>query len=84
MEAIKIVYGVKYYIKEVGTEFELFQSLSDAEDFWNNKSFDKIIPMKIVKGLVSENAISLKVNGELVFNNDFESFKTIEIIKTNA
>ena len=84
MEAIKIVYGVKYYIKEVGTEFELFQSLSDAEDFWNNKSFDKIIPMKIVKGLVSENAISLKVNGELVFNNDFESFKTIEIIKANA
>ena len=84
MEAIKIVYGVKYYIKEVGTEFELFQSLSDAEDFWNNKSFDKIIPMKIVKGLVSENAISLKVNEELVFNNDFESFKTIEIIKTNA
>ena len=84
MEATKIVYGIKYYIKEVGTEFELFQSLSDAENFWNNKSLGKIIPMKIVKGLVSENAISLKVNGELVFNNDFESFKTIEIIKTNA
>ena len=84
MEATKIVYGIKYYIKEVGTEHELFQSLSDAENFWNNKSLGKIIPMKIVKGLVSENAISLKVNGELVFNNDFESFKTIEIIKTNA
>jgi hypothetical protein len=31
MEATKIVYGIKYYIKEVGTEFELFQSLSDAK-----------------------------------------------------
>ena len=79
MEVTKIVYGVKYYIKEVGTEFELFQSLSDAEDFWNNKSFDKIVPMKIVKGLVNENE-----NGEIVFNNDNESFKTIETIKTNT
>lgn len=84
MEATKIVYGVKYYIKEVGTEFELFQSLSDAEDFWNNKSFDKIVPMKIVKGLVNENAVSENENGEIVFNNDNESFKTIETIKTNA
>lgn len=79
MEATKIVYGVKYYIKDFGTEFELFQSLSDAEDFWNNKSFDKIVPMKIVKGLVNENE-----NGEIVFNNDNESFKTIETIKTNT
>ena len=84
MEATKIVYGVKYYIKEVGTEFELFQSLSDAEDFWNNKSFDKIVPMKIVKGLVDKNAISENENGEIVFNNDFDSFKTIETVKTNA
>ena len=84
MEATKIVYGVKYYIKEVGTEFELFQSLSDAEDFWNNKSFDKIVPMKIVKGLVNENAVSENENGEIVFNIDNESFKTIETIKTNA
>jgi len=84
MEATKIVYGVKYYIKEVGTEFELFQSLSDAEDFWNNKSFDKIVPMKIVKGLVNENAVSENENGEIVFNNDFDSFKTIETVKTNA
>lgn len=84
MEATKIVYGVKYYIKEVGTEFELFQSLSDAEDFWNNKSFDNIVPMKIVKGLVNKNAVSENENGEIVFNNDNESFKTIETIKTNA
>jgi len=84
MEATKIVYGVKYYIKEVGTEFELFQSLSDAEDFWNNKSFDRVIPMKIVKGLVYENAVSENENGEIVFNNDNESFKTVETIKTNA
>ncbi len=83
MDARIIVYGVKYYIKEVGTEFELFQSLSEAENFWNNKSFDKIIPMKIVKGLVNDNAISKNKNGEIVFNDDFGSFKTIEIIKTN-
>ncbi len=84
METTKIVYGVKYYIKEVGTEFELFQSLSDAEDFWNNKSFDRVIPMKIVKGLVNENAVSENENGEIVFNNDFDNFKTIETVKTNA
>ena len=48
MEATKIVYGVRYYIQDVGTEFDLFQSLSDAENFWNNKSYGKIIPMKIV------------------------------------
>lgn len=84
MEATKIVYGVKYYIKEVGTEFDIFQSLSEAEAFWNNKSFDKIVPMKIVKGLVNENAIFQKENGEIIFNNDFENFKTIETIKTNA
>lgn len=84
MEVTKIVYGVKYYIKEVGTEFELFQSLSDAEDFWNNKSFDKIVPMKIVKGLVNENSISKNEIGQLVFNYEINNFKTIEIIKTNA
>ncbi len=80
----KIVYGVKYYIEEVGTEFELFQSLSEAEDFWNNKSFDRIIPMKIVKGVVNENAISKNEKGELAFNDDFDKFKTIETIKVNA
>ena len=53
----KIVYGVKYYIEDIGTEFELFKTLSDAEFFWNNKSFDKIRPMKIIKGIVSKNAI---------------------------
>jgi hypothetical protein len=37
MEATKIIYGVKYYIKDVGTEFELFKTLSDAEKFWNNE-----------------------------------------------
>jgi hypothetical protein len=41
MEATKIIYGVKYYIKDVGTEFELFKTLSDAENFWDNKSYDK-------------------------------------------
>jgi len=84
MEATKIVYGIKYYIKEVGTEFELFQSLSDAENFWNNKSFGKIIPMKIVKGLVNENAISKDAIGQLVFNDGIDNFKTIETIKTNV
>jgi hypothetical protein len=84
MEATKIVYGVKYYIKEVGTEFDLFQTLSGTETFWNNKSFDKIIPMKILKGLVNENTISQNENGEIVFNNNYDSFKTIETIKTNA
>lgn len=84
MEATKIVYGIKYYIKEVGTEFELFQSLSDAENFWNNKSFGKIIPMKIVKGLVNKNAISKDAIGQLVFNDGIDNFKTIETIKTNV
>lgn len=84
MEATKIVYGVKYYIKEVGTEFELFQSLSEAEFFWQNTSFDKIIPMKIVKGLINENAISKNKNGELVLNDFSDSFKAIETIKTNV
>jgi hypothetical protein len=83
MGATQTVFGVKYYIKEFGTEFELFQSLADAESFWNNKSFDKIIPMKIVKGLISKEAISINENGELVIS-DNNSFKSIEIIKTNA
>jgi len=83
MEA-KIVYGVKYYIKDVGTEFEIFQSLSDAEHFWDNKSYDKIIPMKIVKGLVNELDITETVNGELIFNDNADSFKTLETIRTNA
>jgi len=82
MESTVIVYGVKYYIQDVGTEFEVFQSLSDAETFWNNKSFDKIIPMKIVKGTISKSAISKNESGELVFNGDY--FKTIEILKTNT
>ncbi len=80
----KIVYGVKYYIEEVGTEFDLFHSLSDAEDFWNNKSFDKITPIKIVKGLVKEDSLTVNENGELIFNDDFDNFKTIETIKINA
>lgn len=79
----KIVYGVKYYIEDIGTEFELFKTLSDAENFWNNKSFDKVRPMKIIKGMVSENAIIDNNNGEILLKNDFD-FKTIEIIKTNA
>lgn len=79
----KIVYGVKYYIEDIGTEFELFKTLSDAEKFWNNKSFDKVRPMKIIKGMVSENAIIDDNNGEILLKNDFD-FKTIEIIKTNA
>lgn len=79
----KIVYGVKYYIEDIGTEFELFKTLSDAENFWNNKSFDKVRPMKIIKGMVSKNAIIDNNNGEIILKNDFD-FKTIEIIKTNA
>jgi hypothetical protein len=79
----KIVYGVKYYIEDIGTEFELFKTLSDAEKFWNNKSFDKITPMKIVKGIVSKNAIIENNNGEVQLKNDFD-FKTIDTIKTNA
>ena len=79
----KIVYGVKYYIEDIGTEFELFKTLSDAENFWNNKSFDKVRPMKIIKGMVSGNAIIDNNNGEILLKNDFD-FKTIEIIKTNA
>lgn len=79
----KIVYGVKYYIEDIGTEFELFKTLSDAEIFWNDKSFDKVRPMKIIKGMVSENAIIDNNNGEILLKNDFD-FKTIEIIKTNA
>jgi hypothetical protein len=34
--------------------------------------------MKIVKGIVSENAIIDNNNGEILFKNDFD-FKTIEI-----
>ena len=83
METTKILFGVKYYIEDVGTEFELFKTLSDAEIFWNNKSFDKITPMKIVKGLVNENSIIENNNGEILLKNDFD-FKTIGIIKTNA
>ena len=83
MEATKTIYGVKYYIKDVGTEFESFKTLSDAENFWDNKSYDKIVPMKIVKGIVSENSIIENNNGEIVLKNDFDS-KTIGIIKTNA
>jgi len=83
MEATKIIYGVKYYIKDVGTEFESFKTLSDAENFWDNKSYDKIVPMKIVKGIVSENSIIENNNGETLLKNDFD-FKTIGIIKTNA
>lgn len=79
----KIVYGVKYYIEDIGTEFELFKTLSDAENFWNNKSFDKVRPMKIIKGMVSKNAIIDNNNEEMLLENDFD-FKTIEIIKTNA
>lgn len=79
----RIVYGVKYYIEDIGTEFELFKTLSDAEKFWNNMSFDKIIPMKIVKGMVSENAIMENNNGKILLKNDFD-FKTINTIKTNA
>jgi len=83
MEATKIIYGVKYYIKDVGTEFESFKTLSDAENFWDNKSYDKIVPMKIVKRIVSENSIIENNNGETLLKNDFD-FKTIGIIKTNA
>jgi hypothetical protein len=83
MEATKTIYGVKYYIKDVGTEFELFKTLTDSENFWNNKSFDKIVPMKIVKGIVNENSIIENNNGQIVLKNDFD-FKTIGIIKTNA
>ena len=83
MEATKIIYGVKYYIKDIGTEFELFKTLYDAENFWTNKSFDKVRPMKIIKGMVSENAIIDNNNGEILLKNDFD-FKTIEVIKTNA
>lgn len=79
----KIVYGVKYYIEDIETEFELFKTLSDAEKFWNNKSFDKVRPMKIIKGMVSENAIIDNNNGEILLKNDFD-FKIIETIKTNA
>ncbi len=83
MKESKIVYGVKYYIEDIGTEFELFKTLSDAENFWNNKSFDKVRPMKIIKGMVSENAIIDNNNGEIQLKNDFD-FKTIKIVKTNA
>lgn len=83
MEATKIIYGVKYYVKDIGTEFELFKTLSDAEKFWNNNSFDKITPLKIVKGIVSENSIIENNDGEIVLKNDFD-FKTIDTIKTNA
>lgn len=83
MEATKIIYGVKYYLKDVGTEFELLKTLTDAEIFWNNKSFEKIVPMKIVKGLVYENSIIENNTGDVQLKNDFD-FKTIGIIKTNA
>jgi hypothetical protein len=79
----KILYGVKYYIEDIGTEFELFKTLSEAEKFWNNKSFDKVRPMKLVKGMVSKNAIIENNSGEILLKNDFD-FKTIDTIKTNA
>jgi len=40
--------------------------------------------MKILKGLVNENTISQNENEEIVFNNNYDSFNTIETIKTNA
>jgi hypothetical protein len=79
----KILYGVKYYIEDIGTEFELFKTLSEAEKFWNNKSLDKVRPMKLVKGMVSKNAIIENNSGEILLKNDFD-FKTIDTIKTNA
>lgn len=81
METI-IVFGVKYYIKEVGTEFDIFETLNEAENFWTNKSYDNIIPLKIVKGLVNLNSIFKNESQELKYSDDLMSFKSIEIIKT--
>jgi hypothetical protein len=61
----------------------LFKTLSEAEKFWNNKSLDKVRPMKLVKGMVSKNAIIENNSGEILLKNDFD-FKTIDTIKTNA
>ena len=41
----------------------------------------KKIPMKIVKGVVNESAITENENGEI---DEFSNFKTIETVKTNA
>ena len=75
--------SIQYYIEDIGTEFELFKTLSEAEKFWNNKSLDKVRPMKLVKGMVSKNAIIENNSGEILLKNDFD-FKTIDTIKTNA
>lgn len=77
-----IVYGVKYYIKEVETEFDIFETQQQAEIFWSNKSYDNIIPIKLVKGSVNTNAIFKNDNQELKYFEDKLNFKSIEVIKT--
>ena len=60
---------------------ELFKTLTDTVFFLNNTSFDKIVPMKIIKGIVSKNSIIKNKNGEIPSKTDFD-FKIIDTIKT--
>lgn len=78
----KIVYGVKYYIKDIETEFDIFETQQQAESFWNNKSYNNIIPIKLVKGSVNTSAIFKNENQELKYYDDKLNFKSIEVIKT--
>jgi len=78
----KIIYGVKYYIKEIGTEFDIFETQKEAEDFWTNKSYDNIVPLKLVKGLVNRKAIFKNKNKKLEYSDNLMIFKSIEIIRT--
>ncbi|BDB57062.1 hypothetical protein [Flavobacterium ammonificans] len=82
MEETKIVYGVKYYIKEVGTEFDIFETQQEADAFLENKTYDNIIPLKLVKGSVNKNAIFKDEHNELKYSDELMVFKSLEIIKT--
>lgn len=80
----EIVYGVKYYIRDNRTEFDIFKSLEEAEDFWNDTQFDTIVPMKIVKGTISKNDIYINSSGKLCYNENHFCFRSSETIKTFA
>jgi hypothetical protein len=83
MEERKIVYGIKYYIKELYTEFDIFETREEADAFLNDELNDNIIPLTLMKGSVNINAIYRDENNKLQYFDDLMIFDRIKTIKNN-
>lgn len=80
----KIVYGIKFQIQNVGSEFEIYDTLSEADRFWNNDWNETIYPMRMVQISANSNELFINDCGKLSYTDKALDFGSVKTIKYNV